>query len=181
MGSVISFIDCPHCNGKETAHDEFWYKSGEQSVFCSECGYSYQSFYKRDDDGNLVRKDESNKSLNFDNLILETNEIKPYSAYHIKTGQGFGQMGALLTEGDFRDFCRDMLVHINESASGERDGNSITYIESSRFYNGNIMRDTLYDYEGDYNRLAEFCPDPMLPELEQHEELPHKNEHWNEQ
>jgi hypothetical protein len=38
MGSVISEVECPKC-GYSDAYCEFYYKIGEEYIFCKECGY----------------------------------------------------------------------------------------------------------------------------------------------
>ena len=82
MGSVISDIECPNCG--QDAFSDFYYKSGEEYVNCQHCGYHYSATYKTDDDGEYITKDGTNK-YTFDNLIMETNELKnPYGAYRIK-------------------------------------------------------------------------------------------------
>ena len=37
MGSVLDFIECPNC--KHEASDDFYYKTGEEYIFCQNCGY----------------------------------------------------------------------------------------------------------------------------------------------
>jgi len=37
MGSVIDYIECPHC-GTE-AHSDFYYKTGEEFINCNNCGF----------------------------------------------------------------------------------------------------------------------------------------------
>lgn len=39
MGSVSDYIECPKCGNPE-AHQEFYYKTGEESIMCLDCGYS---------------------------------------------------------------------------------------------------------------------------------------------
>lgn len=48
MGSVIDNIECPNCKNEDT-YNEFWYKTGEESIFCSKCGYSKKAFIKNRD------------------------------------------------------------------------------------------------------------------------------------
>ena len=82
MASVIDYIECPHC-GTE-AYSDFYYKTGEEYVNCQNCGYHYSATYKTDDEGNYITKDGTN-NYTFDNLIMETKELKnPYCAYRIK-------------------------------------------------------------------------------------------------
>jgi Zn ribbon nucleic-acid-binding protein len=109
MGSVISDIECPNC-GQE-AFSDFYYKSGEEYVNCYHCGYHYSATYKTDDDGEYVTKDGT-KSYTFDNLIMETNEIKnPYCAYRLKYYDSVGyHCGSLKSEEQFVN----MLANIRE-------------------------------------------------------------------
>jgi len=82
MGSVIDYIECPHC--KTEAYSDFYYKTGEEYINCQNCGYHYSATYKCDSEGKYVTKDGTN-NYEFDNLIMETNELKnPYGAYRIK-------------------------------------------------------------------------------------------------
>jgi uncharacterized Zn finger protein len=41
MASVLDYIECPNC-GHE-AMDDFYYKTGEEYVNCSHCGYHYSA------------------------------------------------------------------------------------------------------------------------------------------
>ena len=58
MGSVISNIDCPTC-GSDNCFEDFYYKTGEMYSSCPECGFYHNVHYKRDDEGNLIKKDDS--------------------------------------------------------------------------------------------------------------------------
>lgn len=42
MGSVLSDIECPSC-GFEHATSDFYYKTGEEYIFCSRCGFSEET------------------------------------------------------------------------------------------------------------------------------------------
>ena len=42
MGSVIDYIECPHC-GQE-AYIDFYYKTGEEYINCNKCGYQENIF-----------------------------------------------------------------------------------------------------------------------------------------
>lgn len=44
MGSVVDWIECPDCGSE--AHDDFYYKTGEEFINCPSCGYS-RRFYIR--------------------------------------------------------------------------------------------------------------------------------------
>lgn len=100
MGSVISDIECPNCG--QDAFSDFYYKSGEEYVNCQHCGYHYSATYKTDGNGEYVTKDGTD-NYTFDNLIMETNEIKnPYGAYRLKYYDSVGyECGSLKSEEDF--------------------------------------------------------------------------------
>ena len=102
MGSVLDTIECPHCERDATS--DFYYKTGEEYIFCGNCGYNYRAEYKRNEDGELVTKDGTDNH-SFDNLILETKEIKnPYGAYTIKHyGSKAMQVGTLENEDQYYD------------------------------------------------------------------------------
>jgi len=82
MGSVIDYIECPNC-GHE-AHSDFYYKTGEEYVMCNNCGYRRSAELKRDEDGELVTIDGTER-YDFDNLTMEYTELEnPYCAYRLK-------------------------------------------------------------------------------------------------
>ena len=91
MGSVIDYIDCPNC-GQE-AYDDFYYKTGEEYVNCSHCGYHHSS--------TIINRDKPLNELTDDDW--EVIEIKnPYGAYRIKFYNSVGyQCGSLENESDF--------------------------------------------------------------------------------
>lgn len=45
MGSVISYVPCPHC--KEEAYEDYNYKTTETFVVCTTCGYSFEKYLDR--------------------------------------------------------------------------------------------------------------------------------------
>ena len=108
MGSVIDYIECPNC--KHEAYSDFYYKTGEEYLICKDCGYHYSATYKRDDDGEFVTKDGTN-NYSFDNLIMETNELKnPYGAYRIRIYDTIGyQGGSLENEEDFKQLLEQVM------------------------------------------------------------------------
>ena len=127
MGSVIDYIECPNC-GHE-AYSDFYYKTGEEYVNCQNCGYHYSATYKTDDEGNYVTKDGTD-NYEFDNLIMETKELKnPYGAYQIKYYDSVAhQCGSLEDENDF-----------NELSAVVKKMDNIEYFGINRFVNGEIV------------------------------------------
>lgn len=82
MGSVIDYFDCPNCGNE--AFSDFYYKTGEEYVNCNHCGYRRTAKLKRNEEGEFVTKDGTNR-YELDNLIMEYHELKnPYCAYRLK-------------------------------------------------------------------------------------------------
>jgi DNA-directed RNA polymerase subunit RPC12/RpoP len=127
MGSVIDYIECPNC-GHE-AYNDFYYKTGEEYVNCQNCGYHYSATYKTDDEGNYVTKDGTD-NYEFDNLIMETKELKnPYGAYRLKYYDSVAyECGSLENEQN----CVELLVEVREL-------NNVEYFGINRFVNGEIV------------------------------------------
>ena len=73
MGSIIDSIECPNC-GQEATSD-FYYKTGEEYVNCSECGYHYSATITSRD----KRLDELTEE---DWKIIEIKH--PYASYRLK-------------------------------------------------------------------------------------------------
>lgn len=133
MGSVLDTIECPHCERDATS--DFYYKTGEEYIFCGNCGYNYRAEYKRNEDGELVTKDGTDNH-SFDNLILETKEIKnPYGAYTIKHyGSKAMQVGTLENE--------DQYYELRGFAQTE---DSVEFASVSMLVDGEILGELLVD------------------------------------
>ena len=119
MGSVIDYVECPNCENEET-HSEFWYKTGEESVFCFKCGYSRKAFIK-------------NRDKKLDELTDEDwdiSEVKnPYGCFKISSKDNPGSMcGTFETEEELKELISNL---------EERDSNLDEFIVS-RFVDGEI-------------------------------------------
>lgn len=113
MGSVIDYIECPRCKQKNCI-DDYYYKSGEEYISCPDCGYYRVFHYKRDADGNFLRKDET-KGYEFNNLIQEEIHLEnPYGAYRVEATFGGATCGTLETEGDYQKFVSEIVSLINQ-------------------------------------------------------------------
>jgi len=134
MGSVINEIECPNC--KSSAYNDFYYKTGEEFTHCSDCGYSYEATYKRDENNILVTKDGT-ENFNFDNLILEISEsLTPFGSYRLKYLNEIGTMiGSLTTEQQWIAFKEDVTTR--------RDYKNVELFTLSRFMNNEIVVETL--------------------------------------
>jgi hypothetical protein len=133
MGSVIDYIECPNC--KQEAFSDFYYKTGEDYINCSNCGYSHSRFWKRNDEGKFETLDGTD-NYNFDNLIMVTEELKnPYGSYRLKTYQSPAtQVGSFETQYQYNEFK----LHLNDDVE-------IEFCSVSRFVDGEIKVETLID------------------------------------
>lgn len=126
MGSVIDYIDCPNC-GTE-AFSDFYYKTGEEYVMCSNCGY-HKSITIKDRDKLL------NELTEDDWEIVEI--ANPFGSYSIKTYQSVGtQLGTLETEQQY-----------NELKQNISDDVEIEWCRVSRLVDGDIVIEMLIDNE----------------------------------
>lgn len=133
MGSVIDYIECPNCSGE--AYNDFYYKTGEEYVNCQNCGYHYSATYKRDDEGEFVTKDGTD-NYEFDNLIMETHELKnPYGSYRIKHYESVAfQCGGIENEEQY-----------NELKEQVNKLDNVEFFSISRFIDGEIKGETVID------------------------------------
>ena len=141
MGSVIDYIQCPHCkqdNGN--CHSDFNYKTGEEFIHCQDCGYSYIFRIKRDENNiPLKRFEDQPESIN--NLQFETIEMaSPYGSYKFRASGSIGyQCGSFETETDesvFIDWVQD-------------SKHQIEYASISKLINNNIESTILVNNENE--------------------------------
>jgi Zn ribbon nucleic-acid-binding protein len=118
MGSVIDYIECPNC--KTEAFSDFYYKTGEEYIHCSNCGYHKSvTIINRDKRlGELVDSD------------WKMYELKnPYGAYRLKYYDGVStQCGSLESVDEFNELKQ----HVEKL-----DG--IEYFSISRLVDGEIV------------------------------------------
>ena len=133
MGSVIDFIECPNCS--QEAYSDFYYKSGEQYVSCSSCGYFHSQYWKRNDEGKFETLDGTDNH-SFDNLIMVEEELKnPYGSYRLKTYQSPAyEIGSFETEDQYNNFKSNLTEDVE-----------IELCTVSRFVDGEIKVETLID------------------------------------
>lgn len=134
MGSVLGNIECPTCKSEE-CYNDYYYKTGEEVINCPECGYHYSCFYKRDDNGNYLKKDNT-KGYEFSNLIIQKNEVKhPFCVYKITFNDDIRAVCLLETEQDYLEFCENLKT---------LDMQDIKSVAISRFTDGVIKKEVLY-------------------------------------
>jgi len=124
MGSVIEYIECPNC--KQEAYSDFYYRTGEEYVNCSNCGYHYSA--------TIINRDKKLTELTEDDWAI--NELKdPYGAYKIKMYEGIGYTcGSLKNK-----------KQLNELKKQCEQDDTIEYLQVSRFVDGQIKVEMLID------------------------------------
>ena len=117
------------------AISDYYYKTGEEYIFCTECGYQHNFYYERNEDGSYKLEDPT-KPADLLNLIPIDEEIKnPYGTYKIKIKEAPGHsLGTLEKEEDFGVLAQQ----VNE---GEIE--NLEYCEVKRFINGKFKTERL--------------------------------------
>ncbi len=126
MGSVQQYEDCLRCGSENCFSD--YYKTGEKYMNCPDCGYCEEYFYKRNEEGKLIKKDES-KGFEFDNLIMEHVLRNPYAAYRLKLKDCIAYECGSVEEDGFDDF----VTHIIENKD-------IEFFVTSMLSDGKIIK-----------------------------------------
>lgn len=146
MSSVYSNIECTRCHSIDCFYD-YNYKTGEEYIACPDCGYQHSFFYKRDENGNFVKKN-INGNVEFSNLIPEETLIdNPYGAYCIMYVNEHIERGTIETENEFLEFNNSIL---------EKADDSIVSIKVTSFIDGEIR--TILDIKNVNNldKIQEF-------------------------
>lgn len=119
MGSVIDYIECPNC-GQPNCTSDFYYKSGEEYVQCTDCGY-YKS----------IEIKIGSRKKNFSDLTEEDWEIdeisNPYGAFRAKLKKSIVYTCGSISSKEHFD-------HIISNLNEEIDEFTL-----SRFINGKIV------------------------------------------
>lgn len=134
MGSVIGEIQCPKCKSEEAVSD-YYYKSNEEYIYCSDCGYTLTDHYKRDDQGQLITKDGT-RDLKFDNLVRETIEnTTNYGAYKYHAKNGGGAMGVIETKEAF-----DEIIELFKKNSEEYEDAQVSYFDGTVIHKIDLLK-----------------------------------------
>lgn len=124
MGSVIEAIQCPRCN--EEATMDFYYKTGEEYIFCDNCGYSRSI--------EIINRDKQLNELKEEDYKVEENK-HPYGAFRLEVHGNVGmQLGTLNTEEDAKEFEKCM-----------HQDPEVRYAHISRFVDGIVEKTILID------------------------------------
>jgi Zn ribbon nucleic-acid-binding protein len=132
MGSVIDYIECPNC--KTEAYSDFYYKTGEEYVNCSNCGYHRSA--------TIINRDKKLSELTEADWNIE--ELKnPYGAYKIKVYHSpIRQCGSLENEEQYNNFKIANEVDVE-----------IEYCSISKLVDGKIITEIIID-NGPYTDSA---------------------------
>jgi len=99
MGSVIDYNDCPRC-GEPNCVYEFYYKTGEEFIFCPDCGYEKII--------QIINRDLPLSELKDDDIKIT--ELKSYCAYSLSlNNNGLSGFGSLKTFDDYLNFVNEKL------------------------------------------------------------------------
>lgn len=138
MGSIMGYIECPRC-GSEDCFEDYYYKTGEEYVSCPDCGYNRSFVIKRDNEGNMIKKDET-KDFTFDNLVTEETLLEePFGAFLIRYDSGVGSGGTLSTEEDYNTFVSDIVSLTNQP------DHKMESAVVRRFVDGEIKKETIWE------------------------------------
>jgi len=121
MGSVIDYIECPNCKSPD-CYDDFYYKTGEEYVHCSDCGYTKS----------VTIKNRDKKLAELTEEDWELNEVQnPWGCYRIKEIGNVGfTCGTLLTEKEYDEIFDKVQEHLD----------SVDEFSLSRFTDGKIVK-----------------------------------------
>lgn len=123
MGSVLDYIECPNC--KHEASDDFYYKTGEEYIFCEHCGYRREV--------TILNRDKSLKDLTDADWDLKETK-NPLGAYRITVNEGVGsELGSFESEEQIEQFRKQVLESLDE----------LQCCEISRYVNGIIIKEKL--------------------------------------
>ena len=101
MGSVVEHIECPECKYEEATSD-YYYKSGEDYVNCTRCGYHYSQTRKRKPENKNLYLGDGQEEDHYD-VREEKNDI----AYCVEYDHTpMMSLGGILKE-DLKQFKKD--------------------------------------------------------------------------
>lgn len=122
MGSVLDVIECPNC--KQEATLDFYYKTGEEYVFCQNCGY-----YKNT---TIINREKTLNELTDDDWDISENK-HPFAAYRVST---YGSIGYHCGSLDSEKAYDNLKLQIAQDPE-------INYFSLSRFVDGEIKEETI--------------------------------------
>jgi len=144
MSSVQSQVECPRCNSDNCFYD-YYYNSGEECVRCLDCGYYQSYFYKRNNEGEYIKKDAT-KGYEYENLVSEEVHIEnPYGVYRLEFASKNFTIGTLVTKEDYKKFVSELPSLINQLDTGEFS--ELCTASVKRYLHKKIKEETIYERE----------------------------------
>lgn len=123
MASVLTEIECPNCGHEAT--DDFYYKTGEEYIYCKHCGYTKQRYIKFHD---KTIEELTENDWQFNELK------KPYGAVTlIYKNSDFASCGTVADLREYNEFKHNVEMMTPE----------LRYASVSRFINGKIVEEIL--------------------------------------
>lgn len=124
MGSVIDYIECPNCTHE--AYSDYYYKTGEEYINCSNCGY-HKSV-------TIINRDKPlNKLTEEDWEIIELKN--PYGAYRLKI---LGDIGATCGSVETEEAFQEVKKAVEEMGDVE-------YFSLSRYIGDEIVLEVIFE------------------------------------
>ena len=122
MGSVIDYIECVNC--KTEAMSDFYYKTGEEYINCSNCGYHRSA--------TIINRDKNLNELTESDWNIK--ELKnPFGAYRLKVYHSVStQCGSLENEEQYNELKKNIEADVE-----------IEYCSVSRFIDNKIVEELL--------------------------------------
>lgn len=122
MGSVIDYIECTNC--KTEAMCDFYYKTGEEYINCSNCGYHRSA--------TIINRDKNLNELTESDWNIK--ELKnPFGAYRLKVYHSVAtQCGSLENEEQYNELKKNIEADVE-----------IEYCSVSRFIDNKIVEELL--------------------------------------
>ena len=125
MGSVISYVNCPHC-GSEECYEDFYYKTGEFYMFCDKCGYNNSA--------TIINRTKRLMDLT-DEDWERTENKNPYAAFKIKNKNAPGYVVGSVNSKD----------QLNKLITEYSDLDELEYLKVSRFDGEKIIEEIVID------------------------------------
>lgn len=136
MGHVQDFIKCPRCKSNNCVMN-YYYNTGEEYSWCSDCGYRRTLEIDRDENGDIIMKDKS-KGFTADNIYWTvTGSEEPFGHGMAEFMDGCGVGKTLESKNDYNEY-----VSFIKNAFKNRD--DIKEVTVSRFVGGKIIKEILF-------------------------------------
>ncbi len=105
MGSVIDYIECPHCKNYGCFSD-FYYKTGEEYIYCETCGYSKSI--------TIINRDKLLTELTDEDWKIQEN-ANPYASFRCRYKGGVAyNVGTINNKEELKDIAEQLNDKVEE-------------------------------------------------------------------